>query len=173
MNALAEITIRRMAANDLEAVVELDHLSFSDPWSLLSWQEIWDDTQAHLWVAEREAHIVGALAVWLVLDELHIGTIAVHPDYREQGIGAKLLEIGLREGIALGAKLSHLEVRKSNLPARRLYQRFGFEMVGERKKYYPDNREDAVLMSVYGLGEDYLRWLEGGRCETWHPPRIW
>jgi [ribosomal protein S18]-alanine N-acetyltransferase len=172
MKALAEVTIRRMGIADLQAVVELDKLSFSDPWSLFSWQEMLDSSQTYLWVAEREKQIAGVLSGWSVLDELHIGTIAIHPEYRQQGIGTKLLETGLRESIALGVQLVHLEVRKSNLAAQRLYQRFGFEIVGERKKYYPNDHEDAILMSVYRLGEEYLHWLDGGRSpglEKQHP----
>lgn len=166
----AEITLRPMEPAELAAVVALDHLAFSDPWPRSAWQEMLDDPHALIWVAalptpspatEEEARppIIAALAVWLILDEIHIGTIAVHPDYQRRGIGAALLAVGLREGIARGGKVAHLEVRKSNLPAQRLYARFGFQIVGERKRYYADNREDALLMSVYELGETYLKKL--------------
>ena len=170
MNALADMLIRHMTAADLPAVVELDQLSFSDPWSFTAWREMFEDPHAQVWITTDGFKLVGALAVWLVLDELHIGTIAIHPAHQRQGLGARLLETGLRAGIARGVAQAHLEVRKSNLPAQRLYQRFGFEIVGERKRYYSDNREDAVLMSVYGLGDEYVRWLEGGREIQWKPP---
>ena len=164
MKVATDPTIRRMTATDLEAVAELDRRSFSAPWSLDSYQyELLENAYAHIWVAEWGSEVVGVLVGWLILDELHIGTIATHPDYRKQGIGSRLLEAGLRESIALGATLSHLEVRKSNLPAQNLYRRFRFDIVGERKKYYPDNHEDAILMSVYHLGREYLHWLDGGR----------
>jgi [ribosomal protein S18]-alanine N-acetyltransferase len=153
-----------MAARDLEAVVELDRISFTSPWSMGSYRhELLENPHAHLWVAERENQIIGVLAAWLILDEFHIGTVAIHPDHMQHGIGKALVETALREGIARGAKLSHLEVRRSNLPAQNLYLSLGFEIVGERKKYYPDNREDALLMSVHGLGENYINWLDRGR----------
>lgn len=169
--------IRPMTVADLNAVVILDRLSFSDPWPYSAWHGMLNDPHARVWVVEtpvvttsvvpgatevattNRTKIIGALAVWLILDELNIGTIAVHPDYQRQGIGAALLETGLQAGIAEGAKLAHLEVRKSNVSAQRLYERFGFKIVGERKRYYTDNREDALLMSVYDLGEAYLKKL--------------
>jgi ribosomal-protein-alanine N-acetyltransferase len=150
----SQTAIRRMTLADLDAVVALDRLSFSDPWPYSAWRGMLEDPHARVWVVETQ-EIIGALAIWLILDELHIGTIAVHPDHQRQGIGAALLEVGLRAGMAEGAKLAHLEVRKSNLSAQRLYERFGFKIVGERKRYYADNREDAILMSVFDLGEAY------------------
>lgn len=152
--------IRRMTVADVRAVVTLDRLSFSDPWPYSAWHGMLNDPHARVWVVDVDnAKIIGALAVWLILDELNIGTIAVHPDYQRQGIGAALLTMGLQTGIAEGAKIAHLEVRKSNVSAQRLYERFGFKIVGERKRYYADNREDALLMSVYDLGEAYLKKL--------------
>ncbi|GAB4581350.1 MAG: ribosomal protein S18-alanine N-acetyltransferase [Anaerolineales bacterium] len=177
--------IRRMTFADLDAVVALDRLSFSDPWPYSAWREMLEAPHARVWIVEisgvaasgvlsatqahiaNERQIIGALAIWLILEELHIGTIAVHPDYRQKGIGTILLEKGLREGIAEGGKVAHLEVRKSNVSAQRLYARFGFRIVGERKRYYSDNHEDALLMSVYDLGEAYLRWLNGEWKGTW------
>ena len=165
------VTVRCMETHDLEAVAELDRISFAFPWSIASYRyELLENHHALLWVAEREKQIIGVLVAWLILDELHIGTLAVHPNHRQQGIGTKLVENVLRESIARGATLSHLEVRKSNLPAQVLYHHFGFEIVGERKGYYPDNREDAVLMSVNGLGEAYLRWLDEGWQKKWKAP---
>lgn len=171
--------IRRMTLADLDAVVALERLSFTDPWPYSSWRGMFEDPHARVWVVATSVvegtpefvtphtqKIIGALAVWLILDELHIGTIAVHPDYRRQGLGAVLLETGIRAGLAEGAKVVHLEVRKSNLSAQRLYERFGFKRVGERKRYYSDNREDAVLMST-PVGDEYLRWLDGDRSGTW------
>lgn len=164
MNPSPILTIRRMTAQDLEAVAELDRISFTTPWSRNSYRyELLENPHAHLWVAEQAGQIVGVLAAWLILDELHIGTVAVHPAHRRQGIGAKLVETALRKSSARGARRAHLEVRKSNLPAQKLYARFGFEIVGERRRYYPDNREDALLMSVSDLGQEYLKWLDEGR----------
>ncbi len=191
-------TIRHAAPADLDAIVRLDQRSFSDPWPRSGWfYELNDNPNAYLWVAENgvvttsvvsgttevvttlgrsgiptgNGEIIGLLATWLVLDEFHIGTLAVHPDHRRQGIGARMLEVGVREGIAHGVTLSHLEVRKSNLSAQALYHGFGFEIVGERKRYYADDHEDALLMSVHGLGEAYLRWLENGRQTPWPASR--
>ncbi len=161
----AAIVIRTMRLADVEAVHAIDELSFSMPWTERSYRfEITENHSASLWVAEHqiseaEARIVGMIATWLILDEAHIGTIAVHPDYRRHGIGRRLLAHCLYEMISKGAKEAMLEVRRSNLEAQRLYVRFGFEIVGFRPRYYRDNGEDALLMNLKQLDKDTLKQL--------------
>jgi ribosomal-protein-alanine N-acetyltransferase len=118
-----------------------------------------------LWVAEvgdgeKSSTIIGLIVVWLILEEAHIATIAVHPDYRGLGIGKKLLAVALRESIRRGAGEAMLEVRAHNLTAQAMYRLFGFEVVSRRPHYYRDNNEDALLMNVYHLDGNYLEKLE-------------
>lgn len=82
------------------------------------------------------------------MGEAHIATIATHPDWRGRGIGQRILLALLREAQRRQAQTVTLEVRVSNLPAQRLYQKYGFREVGRRKAYYQDNREDALLMTI-------------------------
>ena len=89
-----------------------------------------------------------------------ICNVAVHPEFRRWGLSKKLLALGLKVAIQLGAIESTLEVRESNLAAQKLYEKFGFREVGRRLHYYRDNNEDAVLMTVKDLGTAYLSWLE-------------
>jgi ribosomal-protein-alanine N-acetyltransferase len=84
---------------------------------------------------------------WFIVDEAHISTIAVHPDFRQHGIGEILLQWALREALHLDAQLVTLEVRVSNHKAINLYEKYGFEVVGRRAHYYRDNNEDALLMT--------------------------
>jgi [ribosomal protein S18]-alanine N-acetyltransferase len=93
---------------------------------------------------------------WMFVDEIHIATIATHPDYRRQGIGRKLLSHILRQALEEGAESSFLEVRESNLAAQEMYRQFGYEPAGRRKRYYRDNDEDAILMNLGSLRKDYL-----------------
>jgi len=141
--------IRRMAEADMAAVHEIDLLSFSMPWPERSFRfEVTSNPAARCWVAEAEGRIVGMIVVWMIVDEAHIATIATHPDFRRQGIGDELLTHALVSALSEGAVKSLLEVRASNEAAQRMYRRFGYVEDGRRPRYYKDNNEDAILMSL-------------------------
>jgi ribosomal-protein-alanine N-acetyltransferase len=95
--------------------------------------------------------VVAMLVLWLIVDEAHIATIAVHPDFRRQGIGEQVLLAALRAARAEGARWAFLEVRAGNTAAQAMYRKYGFVVDGRRPKYYKDNNEDAILMSLEGL----------------------
>ena len=148
MNAL----VRRMTLEDIPAVHEIDSLSFSLPWPERSFRfELAENPAARGWVAEADGRIAAMLVLWFIIDEAHIATIATHPDYRRQGIGEKILIHALREVHAEGARRAFLEVRASNTAAQSMYKKYGFIVDGLRPKYYRDNNEDAILMSLTGL----------------------
>ena len=159
------VIIRPMRTEDIPQVVALDRMSFSLPWTESAYRyELLENSMSQLWVAEQaaangESRLVGMIVIWLILDEAHVATLAVHPDFRRQGIAAHLLAAGLSAAVRSGAVQATLEVRASNQPAQLLYQRFGFDVVGLRRRYYRDNNEDAWIMTASGLGEKYLAWL--------------
>jgi ribosomal-protein-alanine N-acetyltransferase len=95
--------------------------------------------------------------MWLMVDEAHVITFAVHPSWRRQHIGDRLLLAMLDIAIDGGANEATLEVRLSNLPARRLYEKFGFRPVGLRPRYYSDNGEDALIMTTDQLSAPPMR----------------
>jgi ribosomal-protein-alanine N-acetyltransferase len=141
--------IRKMTLDDLPVVVELDRMSFSLPWPERSFRfELNDNASSRCWVAEMDGRVVGMLVGWLFVDELHVATIATHPEYRRQGIAQKLLAYTLQSAMREGAESSFLEVRAGNIAAQEMYRKFGYEEVGRRKRYYKDNDEDAILMNV-------------------------
>jgi ribosomal-protein-alanine N-acetyltransferase len=160
--------IRRMEKDDLQPVMEIDRLSFNLPWSESAYQyELFENPNSRLWVAEvpqpdGKSCVVGMIVVWLILDETHIATLAVHPDYRQKGVAQQLLTTALIQIIHEGSSLATLEVRANNIIGQRLYRQFGFVIVGNRPRYYRDNNEDAIIMTVNGLGNEYLHWLESG-----------
>lgn len=160
------LQLRRMQLEDIEQVQDIDRTSFSTPWPSRTYHyELNNNPKSILWVAEidppdGEKQIVGMSVVWLIIDEAHIATIAVHPDFRQQGIGSRLLVKSLESVIQRGAEQATLEVRASNHAAQSLYKSFGFEVVGRRPRYYKDNSEDAILMTVGNLDEAYLAWIE-------------
>jgi len=154
------LSVRRMTLEDIQAVVELDQISFSLPWPERSFRfELTDNPASRCWVAEADGRVVGMVVTWLFVDEAHIATIATHPDYRRQGIARQLLIFTLQAAIRKGAQSSFLEVRASNLPAQEMYRKFGYVEVGRRKRYYRDNDEDAILMNLEKINADRLREL--------------
>jgi len=158
--------IRTMRQDDLEQVLTIDRLSFSLPWPESAYRyELLENQSSFLRVAEIELPdesrlIVGVVVVWMILDEAHIATIAVHPEFRGQGIATRLMDSVMREAFRLEARLATLEVREQNTAAQRLYQRFGFNIVGLRPRYYKDNQEDALIMTLEGLDKTYIEWLD-------------
>jgi len=147
------LTVRPMGLADIPSVRSIDHLSFALPWPESSYQyELSANRVSHMLVAEAESggtlEVVGYIGFWLIVDEAHISTLAVHPDWRGQGIGRLLLRRGLNLAAESGAQLATLEVRRSNQAAIQLYREFGFSIVGRRPRYYRDNDEDALLMTL-------------------------
>jgi len=154
LQQIHDVVIRRMERRDVSSVYAIDVLSFSLPWSERSYLfDLEQNPAASLWVAETmdgngSLIVVGMLVMWRIIDEAHIGTLAVHPEFRRRGIGKKLLQVALDEAKTAGATYVYLEVRRSNLVAQSLYQAFGFKQVGIRPRYYQDNNEDALLMTL-------------------------
>ena len=159
------LTIRRMDAADLGQVIAIDQRSFSLPWPISSFQyELAHNESSRCWVAEIQsetgAKVVAMAVVWFIIDELHIATIAVMPEYRGRKIGQKLLAALLVDAVKAGAQHAFLEVRETNIAARSMYQKFGFQEVGKRPHYYSDTQEDAVLMNLEPIDLKVIESLE-------------
>jgi len=138
-----------MRPADLDAVQRIERASFTTPWPAYAYrQEVEANRLAHYLVARAEGQVVGFAGMWLMVDQAHVTTFAVDPAWRRQGIGARMVIVLLRMAGTLGARQATLEVRLSNLPARRLYERFGFRPAGIRPRYYSDNGEDALIMTT-------------------------
>jgi len=148
----AAVTLRHMTLEDVPTVAELDQMSFSLPWPERSFRfEVTENDCSRCWVAEADGRIVGMLVLWVIVDEAHIATIAVHPDYRRQGVGEHILRETLKSAKVEGVVRATLEVRAGNMAAREMYRKFGFEIVGTRPRYYKDNNEDAILLTLHSL----------------------
>jgi len=143
--------IRPMQVADIDAVMEIERRSFPTPWSRAAFvSELLDNDRAHYLVAcvetEEAARVVGYIGMWLIAGEGHITNVAVHPDFRQRGIGRRLLEAAADICRACSARRMTLEVRVSNITAQRLYEDLGFVSAGIRRGYYRDNNEDAIIM---------------------------
>jgi ribosomal-protein-alanine N-acetyltransferase len=151
-----------MGIQDLEQVLAIENLSFSLPWPATAYQyELNQNPLSLLLVAETslqdsQSKIAGMIVVWMIVDEAHIATLAVHPEHRCKSIASNLLTAALIESMDRGMRTATLEVRASNLSAQYLYLKFGFKIVGRRPRYYQDNFEDAFIMTLDELNETYL-----------------
>jgi ribosomal-protein-alanine N-acetyltransferase len=137
-----------MDKGHLEAVAALERRCFDQPWSqALLERELYNDLVSFVVAQGEDGTVLGYGEIQAVLDEGCLEKIAVAPEYRRQGVAEAILSAFLRFGREHLAFLT-LEVRESNAPAIALYEKLGFQVVGRRKNYYTQPREDAVLMTV-------------------------
>lgn len=142
----SEPVIRQMEFNDLDGVMRVEHKSFTLPWTKGMFEDELYNPQAHYLVLEVSGEIAGYAGYWKILDEGHITNVAIHSDYRRLGYGRRLIQALIEQAKAMDIVAMTLEVRVSNNPAISLYQSFGFQTEGIRKRYYTDNQEDAAIM---------------------------
>jgi ribosomal-protein-alanine N-acetyltransferase len=131
----------------IDDIMLVERLSFKIPWSRESiTEEIIKNKLARYFSVKVNDRVVGYAGMWCVLDEGHITNVAVHPEFRNIGLGVMLIESLIGAAKSEGVSRLTLEVRKSNTTAQNLYRKFGFEECGVRKSYYADNGEDAIIM---------------------------
>lgn len=184
---MAFLEIQKLTAQQLPAVVELDRLCFGGLWTLEGYQRELDSPNSDLlglWTWESQEKkdtekgeallkipsvwepppsLVGCGCLWAILDEAHITIVAIHPHSQRQGLGQALLYALLKEAYQRNLERATLEVRASNTPALSLYQKFGFQEAGRRRRYYEDTGEDALILWRSGLSrpqflQDLTRW---------------
>jgi ribosomal-protein-alanine N-acetyltransferase len=187
-----QVILRKMILDDLDEVVELDRISFPSPWPARTYRyEIMDNDRACMFVLEPgepsaspngsqprsfwerllggehrngSGRLIGYSGMWHIVDEAHISTIAISPEWRGKKLGELLLWSMIRQAIRQGAAQVTLEVRVSNALAQNLYRKYGFEVLGVRKGYYRDNSEDAYNMGLMALDAGYReRMVTAGR----------
>jgi len=142
-----EFTFTNISLEHIDQVVKIEETSFPTPWSRQAFtHEVLHNSFAQYIVALRGEQVVGYAGVWIIMDEAHITNVAVHPDFRRQGLGRGLMLEMMRLSIYSGANRMTLEVRPSNTVARSLYQSLGFCERGLRRRYYKETGEDAIIM---------------------------
>ncbi len=145
------LEIRPLRKDDLDAVLAIEKTTFTVPWSRKAFEGELNHPFAVAMVATQNDTVIGYILGWVVVNELHITNVAVHPHQRRLGIGEALV----RAAIGKGENILEifLEVRQSNLAAINLYRKLGFQEIGIRKNYYAEEGEDAILMSKTVSGE--------------------
>jgi ribosomal-protein-alanine N-acetyltransferase len=143
---VSDLVIAAATELDLDAIDAIEQHSFKSPWSRDTFRAELLREWARVDVARLDGRLVAFCNYWLVTTELHILALATHPDYRGRGIAQQLLEHVLDVARQTGCSLATLEVRRSNVPAIKLYERAGFKTVHVRARYYQDDGEDALVM---------------------------
>jgi len=144
-----ELGIRALQLTDLDGIMAIEPAVYgAHHWSRQSFlNELTNPAGCYFGaISPEDGSLVGYSGFWLVQDEAHITTLAVHPDHRRQKIGERLLINNIIESRKLGANRLTLEVRVSNEAAQQLYYKYDFERIGVRPKYYQDNGEDALIL---------------------------
>lgn len=151
----APLVVRPATRGDLARIHEIERVAFSDPWSLQSFGDLLANPRVLFAVAERDERggrggglggVVGYVVAWFVVDEAEVANVAVAPEARGQGVGARLLDEALAVARRHGAASVYLEVRDSNVAARALYASRGFVQIGRRRRYYRRPVEDALVL---------------------------
>lgn len=140
------LRFRRMEHKDLEAVSAIESISIIPPWSKASFEEAIEKEETYYIVCEAGGRVKGYAGMWIAADEAEITGVAIEPESRSTGLGTDMVKYLLDKGREAGVKKFFLEVRKSNDSAIRVYEKCGFERVGERKDFYRNPDEDAVVM---------------------------
>lgn len=158
-----QISLRRLHLADADAVLHLDQLSFSRPWSREAYLEELGENQLARYIGFFAGERLIAFAgYWLIVDEAHIVNVAVHPDYRRQGWGELLMRRLITLCLSEGAARMTLEVRRQNQAGCRLYGKLGFKTEGLRPGYYDEPPDDALIMWLDLLREPEEDAANGG-----------
>ncbi|MFK9094384.1 ribosomal protein S18-alanine N-acetyltransferase [Bacillus salipaludis] len=140
---------RQMREEDIDQVLEVEHASFTLPWSREAfYNELYNNKFAVYIVLEEDDRIIGYCGTWVVIDEAHVTNVAILPSYRGKKLGEALMSKLMSVSREMGARTMTLEVRVTNHVAQSLYRKLGFQNGGIRKNYYSDNQEDALIMWV-------------------------
>lgn len=147
-----KVVVGPMGFDDIPSVQVIERASFSAPWPANAYRtELETNKLAHYLVVRVGAEVAGFAGLWLMVDEAHVTTFAIAPAWRRNRLGQHLLVALFDLALERRASEATLEVRLSNLAARRLYEKFGFRPVGIRPGYYSDNSEDALIMTTEPL----------------------
>ena len=143
--------IRLMMAEDIDAVHAIECLSITPAWTKQGFADGLANENAAFFVAEHleSSKILGYCGLYFAADEGEITNVAVHPEWRKQGIADQIIDAVIEGAKQRGLGQIFLEVRASNEPAKRLYEKHGFQPQGVRKNFYRDPKEDAIVMACF------------------------
>ena len=143
------IVIEDIKEDDLLNVVEIEKEAFSDPWTIdMFYSELFNPISRFWGAKDISGRLIGYISFWRVVDEAHVLNLAVHQSFRRKGIGSKILLTSIDYWKKEGIKTVLLEVRRSNKAAQELYEKYGFNVIVVRPRYYKNPVEDALVMAL-------------------------
>lgn len=156
-----------MHKKDIESVLKIEEQAYGEHhWSKDSFYGELSNNLAHYYSAfDSKGNLLGYAGSWRVIDEAHITTIAISPEFKRKKIGEALLNQILKDCYENEIKYITLEVRVSNEPAIKLYEKYGFKSLGTRKGYYQNNNEDALIMWTENIFWDKFKLLYSKNVE--------
>ncbi|GFP26598.1 [ribosomal protein S18]-alanine N-acetyltransferase [Candidatus Hakubella thermalkaliphila] len=157
MRDMDEVTILPMQDGDLDQVTQIEKEIFPTPWTRRQFQFEIRNHYCHYFVAKIGDVVIGYTGLVVVGSEGYITNLAVKAEHRRKGLGTRMILTIFRKALEAGVDIISLEVRKSNLIAQELYRQFEFHQGGVRRRYYVDNREDALVMSTGYITAGKLR----------------
>lgn len=159
MEDIFTIQIKKMEKSDIESVIELEKQAYGNHhWSKDSFlSELSNELAKYYKACDLDGNLIGYAGIWQILEEVHLTTIAISPEYRRKHVGEALLQKIIDNCYNNMVKYITLEVRVSNTPAIGLYEKYGFKSFGTRKGYYQDNNEDALIMWTENIFYDKFR----------------
>lgn len=159
--------IRAATLADLEELVKLEELCFSVPWSRKCFEaELGGNQFSQILVipglrGPSGVPLLAYICVWVIFEEIRFLNLAVHPDFRQQGLAKQLILQAIHIGMAQGCSRGMLEVRYSNQAAKKLYESFNFKPYATRNSYYTNPTEDAILMSLEPISKSIFEQKDG------------
>lgn len=162
MRKILDVKIKKMTAEDLDEVMQIEELAYPNHhWSKSSFYQELSNKLAHYYcVVENNTNkVLAYVGYWQILEEAHITTLAVHPNYRNKQLAQILMLTLIDDCYKQMIKYITLEVRESNVAAISLYEKLGFSSIGQRKNYYQDNGENAIIMFTENIWYDKFKIL--------------
>lgn len=166
MNSLV-LTTQPIQSKHIPALESLERLCFGKNWTPTDFAREMQNERYHYFVILNQEEPIAYLGYWQILEEAHITSVGVHPEYRQRRLAQRLMCSLLEDCLARQINWITLEVKASNLEAQKLYEKFGFTVMGRRKNYYQADREDALIMWTENINSsDYQARLEKLKAET-------
>lgn len=146
-----KVQFQSLKPEHIPEILEIEQREQGAPWSEQSFRNELSNAVSYFLVGLHQSQVIAYGGLWLVVDEAHVTTVMVAPEFRRHGIGKQLMHRLLEHAQEAGMSCSTLEVRAKNTPAIKLYEQLGYVQAAVRKKYYPNDNEDAIVMWLYDL----------------------
>jgi ribosomal-protein-alanine N-acetyltransferase len=156
---MASFLVEPMNPEHIARVAELEKICFGSQWTPTHFGRELENPRCHYFVILGNGKLLGYIGYWQILEEAHITSVAIQPEHRKHYLAQRLLCRMLEDCLEKGVQWITLEVKATNFPAQKLYEKFGFTVKGRRKNYYQAEKQDALIMWTENIGDENYRAL--------------